>query len=78
VTTRLLLADVDGTLVTIDFPALDGETSAEQLLTACIAGEWADRGRDVLNQQREQFKSAYEAGRQAYKEATTEGAPKNL
>jgi gas vesicle protein len=42
------------------------------------AGEWADRGREVLNQQREQFKSAYEAGRQAYKEATTEGAPKNL
>ena len=36
--------DVDGERVTIDFPALDGETSAEQLLAACVAGEWADRG----------------------------------
>ena len=41
---RAQVVDVDGTRVTIDFPALDGETSAEQLLTACIAGEWADRG----------------------------------
>ena len=41
---RAQVVEVDGTRVTIDFPALDGETSAEQLLTACIAGEWADRG----------------------------------
>jgi ribulose-bisphosphate carboxylase large chain len=41
---RASVVDVDGTLVTIDSPALDGETSAEQLLAACIAGEWADRG----------------------------------
>src|SRR3984957_16580931 len=40
------------------------------------AAEWADRGRDVLNQQKEQFRSAYEAGRQAYHEATIkEGGP---
>jgi gas vesicle protein len=31
---------------------------------------WADRGRDVLNQQKEQFRSAYEAGKQAYQEVT--------
>jgi gas vesicle protein len=31
---------------------------------------WADRGREVLSQQKEQFRSAYEAGRQAYHEAT--------
>jgi len=31
---------------------------------------WADRGREILNQQKEQFKSAYEAGKQAYQEAT--------
>jgi gas vesicle protein len=31
---------------------------------------WADRGRDVLSQQKEQFRSAYEAGKQAYQEAT--------
>jgi len=41
---RARVVDVAGTLVTIDFPALDGETSPEQLLAACIAGEWADRG----------------------------------
>jgi gas vesicle protein len=38
------------------------------------AGEWADRGRDVINQQKEQFRSAYEAGRQAYNETTAAGA----
>ena len=32
------------------------------------AATWADRGREVLNQQKEQFRSAYEAGRQAYQE----------
>ncbi len=43
------------------------------------ASEWVDRGREILNQQREQFRSAYEAGRQAYHETTAEsGAPKNL
>lgn len=41
---RARVVDVDGTRVTIDFPALDGETSAEMLLAGCIAGEWADRG----------------------------------
>jgi gas vesicle protein len=34
------------------------------------AAGWADRGREVLSQQKEQFRSAYEAGRQAYQEAT--------
>lgn len=44
------------------------------------ANEWVDRGRDVVGQQKEQFRAAYEAGRQAYQEATTEkaGAVKNL
>jgi gas vesicle protein len=43
------------------------------------ASQWADRGRDVVNQQKEQFRAAYEAGRQAYQDATTEsGAAKNL
>jgi ribulose 1,5-bisphosphate carboxylase large subunit-like protein len=41
---RARVVDVSGTRVTIDFPALDGEASAEQLLAACVAGEWADRG----------------------------------
>lgn len=38
------------------------------------AGNWADKGRDYLNQQKEQIRSAYEAGRQAYREATNEDA----
>jgi len=43
------------------------------------ASDWVDRGREVVNQQKDQFRAAYEAGRQAYHEATTEtGAPKNL
>jgi len=39
------------------------------------ASEWVERGRDVLNQQKEQFRSAFEVGRQAYKEATASEAP---
>jgi gas vesicle protein len=43
------------------------------------AAGWADRGREVVNQQKEQFRAAYEAGRQAYRETTAEtSAPKNL
>src|SRR5262245_22069882 len=41
---RAGVIDGDGEQVTVDFPALDGETDAEQLLAACVAGEWADRG----------------------------------
>lgn len=36
------------------------------------AGTWADKGREYLNAQKEQVRSAYEAGRQAYREATTD------
>jgi len=44
------------------------------------AGEWVDRGNDVLNQQKDRFRSAYEAGRQAYNETTSATAEqqKNL
>ena len=38
------VVDVRGERVTLDFPALEGETNAEQLLAACVSGEWADRG----------------------------------
>jgi len=37
------------------------------------AGDWVDRGRDVVSQQKEQFRAAYEAGRQAYRETTATG-----
>jgi gas vesicle protein len=45
------------------------------------ASDWVDRSRDVVSQQKDQFRAAYEAGRQAYQEATSEagsGASKNL
>ncbi len=41
------------------------------------ASGWVDRGRDVVNQQKDQFRAAYEAGRQAYQEATADTS-KNL
>jgi gas vesicle protein len=36
------------------------------------ASQWADKGREAVSSQKEQFRAAYEAGRQAYHEATTE------
>ncbi len=36
------------------------------------ASQWADKGRETVNSQKEQFRAAYEAGRQAYHDATTE------
>lgn len=41
---------------------------------------WYEKGKDTVAQQKEQFRSAFEAGRQAYREATepaTEGTPKS-
>jgi gas vesicle protein len=35
------------------------------------AGQWAARGKEVINSQKEQLRSAVEAGRQAYREKTT-------
>jgi gas vesicle protein len=36
------------------------------------ASQWADKSRDVVSAQKEQFRAAYEAGRQVDYEATTE------
>lgn len=33
--------------------------------------DWVDRGKDVMNRQKDQFTSAIEAGRQAYREASS-------
>jgi len=40
------------------------------------AGQWADRGREVVSRQKENLGAAVEAGRQAYREASSEGAAK--
>lgn len=37
------------------------------------ANDWVAKGKEAVSQQKEQFRSAYEAGRQAYREATGEG-----
>jgi gas vesicle protein len=34
------------------------------------AQQWADRGKDVISQQKDNIRSAFEAGRQAYRDAT--------
>ena len=42
------------------------------------ASQWVDKSRDVYQQQKEQVRSAFAAGRQAYEQATSEpsgGAP---
>ncbi len=65
-----------------------GEETRQQILDAAEQGKgavkdrarqareqantWADKGRDYLNSQKDQIRSAYEAGRQAYQDATTE------
>lgn len=38
------------------------------------AQEWADRGKDVIAQQKDNIRSAFEAGRQAYRDASQEPA----
>ena len=54
--------------------AEEGRDSVKELARQAReqAGSWADKGRDYLNQQKDQIRSAYEAGRQAYREATSE------
>lgn len=39
------------------------------------AQDFVNRGRDYVSQQRDQIRSAFEAGRQAYREATTTPEP---
>jgi len=39
------------------------------------ANDWMERGRDVINQQSDRFRTAYEAGRQAYNETTAAAEP---
>jgi len=36
------------------------------------ASDWVEKGKDAVQQQREQLRNAFEAGRQAYREATAQ------
>jgi gas vesicle protein len=40
------------------------------------ADQWVDRGREVIQKQKDQFTAAVDAGRQAYHEATEAGTKK--
>ncbi len=40
------------------------------------ANQWVDKGKDFVDQQKDQFRSAVEAGRQAYKETTAKESTK--
>lgn len=40
------------------------------------AADLVERGKEAIGQQKEQFRSAFEAGKQAYREATAEEAGK--
>lgn len=42
------------------------------------AGDWIDRGRDTVNEHKENFRAAYEAGRQTYREKTADAPVENL
>jgi gas vesicle protein len=61
-------AIIDATQDGREFLQERGETVRTQV------DDWVNRGKEVLSQQKEQFRSAYEAGRQAYTKAT-ESAP---
>jgi gas vesicle protein len=78
-----------GALVGVLYAPKSGRETREDLLRSAEEGreylntrsrqareqvtQFADRGRDVLNRQRDQFTAAVEAGKQAYREATTSG-----
>jgi len=47
-----------------DYLTARGQAAREQV------NQWSSRGKEALNQQKEQFKAAYEAGRQAFREST--------
>lgn len=55
---------------------VDAAQDGREYLTERGAGvrtqvdDWVNRGKEVLSQQKDQFRAAYEAGRQAYNKAT--------
>jgi gas vesicle protein len=77
-----------GAAVGVLYAPKSGKETREQILSAAEEGreivteharrykqqaqDWAERGRDVLSQQKENIRTAFEAGRQAYRETATE------
>jgi gas vesicle protein len=48
-----------------DYLVTKGQAAREQV------AEWTTKGKEAVKQQKEQFKAAYEAGRQAYRDTAT-------
>lgn len=80
-----------GAAVGVLYAPKPGNETRESILTAAEEGrdvvqerarkykeqaqEWADRGKDVIAQQKDNIRSAFEAGRQAYKDASQDPIP---
>lgn len=80
-----------GAAVGVLYAPKAGKDTRESILTAAEEGrdmvqeharrykeqaqQWADRGKDVFSQQKDNIRSAFEAGRQAYRDATKEPGP---
>jgi gas vesicle protein len=78
-----------GALVGILYAPKSGRETREQLLSGLDDGreyltnrgrdagsqvrQWVDKSKDVVGRQKDQINSAFEAGRQAYREATAGG-----
>jgi gas vesicle protein len=79
-----------GTAVGVLYAPKAGRETRDSLLSAADEGrgrvqesarkykdqaqQWADRGKDVISQQKDNIRSAFEAGRQAYRDATQDTA----
>ena len=61
---------VQGALEGREYVTNRGRQAGEQV------GQWVDKGRDVYSRQKDQFNSAIEAGKQAYRDAVSETGPK--
>jgi gas vesicle protein len=61
---------VQGAMEGRDYVVNRGRQAGEQV------GQWVDKGREVYSRQKEQFSSAVEAGKQAYREAVSEPGSK--
>jgi gas vesicle protein len=76
-----------GALIGVLYAPKSGRETREQLLSGLDDGreylanrgreassqvrQWVDKGKETMNRQRDQINSAFEAGRQAYREATS-------
>jgi len=61
---------VQGAMEGREYVVSRGRQATEQV------GQWVDKGREVYNRQKDQFSSAVDAGKQAYRDAVSETGSK--